>query len=182
MKRWVLATSLVSFGCGGDDDGGGNRDASTSDSSTNDAVANDAPASTCLPGTYDVDAKWPFEGGPYAIAGTITFPASVSSGRSVQIETIKVAPFPSGNNLKPVLLTASKTAITYRAFGLADGTWKICLRVDVNGNGSVGEVGIDYIGCFDGTTTAPIKSSSSATEILISSVCQSGKDFGVGLQ
>jgi hypothetical protein len=170
MVRFLSAILLVSAACGGDDGDGDHHhvDANLGD--------------TCLPGTYDVDAEWPFDDAPYAITGTVTFPATLSSGRAVQIEVIKVDPFPFGNYLQPVTLTADKSTLTYRARSLPDGTWTICLRADVNGNGMVGDAGTDYIGCFDGTTGAPIKMSSAATTIALVGMCQAGRDFGVGVQ
>jgi hypothetical protein len=164
MTRGLLAVALLGLGCGGDDGDGANND------------------DGCLPGSYDVDGDWPFDDGPYAIAGTVTLPASVPSGHFVQLETIKIDPFPGGNYLKPAMLSASKSMIAFRSSGLTDGTWKICLRVDVDGNQMTGGAGTDYIGCFDGTTAAPIRTSSDAPEIVLSGACQSGKDFGVGVQ
>lgn len=176
----VVVLLSLSLGACGDDDCCTEKHDAMIDTGGNSDASSDA-ASTCLAGTYDVDATWPFSSGPYGISGTVTLPAALISGRSVQLETVQVTPS-TGNHLKPQVISTQTSAITYRTRGLPDGTWKVCLRADVDGNGSVGDVGVDYVGCYDGTTSAPIKTSSSATGIVLGGACRPSADFGVGLQ
>ena len=177
LVAMLLSLSLPA--CGDDDCCTEKHDAMTDVSSVSDVLTDSA--STCLAGTYDVDATWPFSSGPYGISGTVTLPAELTSGRAVQLETVEVTPS-TGNYLKPQTISTQTSTITYRARGLPDGTWKICLRADVDGNGAVGDAGVDYVGCYDGTTSAPIKTSGVATGIVLGGACRPGIDFGVGLQ
>jgi hypothetical protein len=151
---------VLLFACGGgDDDSGGNVDAA-------------APA-------FDIDKAWGFTQGPHEITGTITLPAALQSGRGIQLNIIQVSPG-SGNTIDFATLTSSKSMVTYRARGLGDGSWSICLRADVNGNNMLNDAGVDYTGCFDGTTAAPITNTANATPIVLGGMNQSGKDFGLG--
>jgi hypothetical protein len=155
-----LTICIMLVACGGDDDsGGGNGDA---------AVA-----------AFDIDKPWGFTQGPHEITGTITLPAALQSGRGIQLNIIQVSPG-SGNTIDFATLTATKSMVTYRARGLSDGSWSICLRADVNGNNLLNDTGVDYTGCFDGTTAAPITMTNNATPIVLGGMNQSGKDFGLG--
>lgn len=175
----LVLVSLLGPACGDDDCCTEKHDAMTDTGAVSDVLTDSA--STCLAGTYDVDATWPFTSGPYGISGTVTLPAALTSGRAVQLETVQVSPS-TGNHLKPQVISTQTSAITYRTRGLPDGTWKVCLRADVDGNGAVGDVGVDYVGCYNGTTSAPIKTSGSATPIVLGGACRPGIDFGVGVQ
>ena len=160
--------------CGGDDSGG------HGDASVGDGEGTDSSSNGCLSGTYDIDKAWGFTQGPYAIAGTVTLPAALPAGRGIQLNILQVSPG-SGNTIDFAFVSTSKSMVTYRARGLSDGSWRICLRADVNMNNMLNDVGVDYTGCYDGTTSAPITMTDSATPIVLSAMCQSGKDFGVGL-
>lgn len=163
LEHAVLCAMLAA--CGGDDGGGGGVD------------ANDG---TCLPGAYDIDKEWGFTTGPYAISGTVTLPAMLASGRGLQLNILQDSPG-SGNTIDFAFVPAAKTTVTYRARGLVDGSWSICLRADADGNNMLDDVGVDYTGCFDGTVAAPMTMPFDATPIVLGGMCQSGKDFGVGL-
>jgi hypothetical protein len=167
--------------CGDDDSGGGRRDAALDDSGGGggDGPAADAPPGECLPGTYDIDKAWGFTQGPHAIAGAITLPAELQAGRGIQLNILQVSPG-SGNTVDFAILSTAKSVVTYRARGLVDGTWRICLRADANGNNALNDVGVDFTGCYDGSVAAPITSTSEATPIVLGGTCHGGKDFGIG--
>ena len=176
-RVWHLAICMaILAACGGDDTGGGgNGDAATGDS----RVA-DSASGGCLDATYDIDKAWGFTQGPYAIAGTVTLPAALPAGGGIQLNILQVSP-DSGNTIDFAFVPTSKSMVTYRARGLTDGSWRICLRADVNKNNMLNDVGVDYTGCYDGTTSAPITATDNATPIVLGAMCQSGKDFGLGL-
>ena len=161
-RAWCVLLCMAA--CGGDDSGGGTTDASMT-------------SFGCLDGTYDIDKAWGFTQGPYAIAGTVTLPAALPAGGGIQLNILST----SGNTIDFAFVATSKSMVTYRARGLSDGSWRICLRADVNMNNMLNDVGVDYTGCYDGTTSAPITMTGSATPIVLGAMCQSGKDFGLGL-
>jgi hypothetical protein len=167
---------LLLAACGGDDSGGGggNGDAAVADGSSSDAAAG-----ACLAGTYDIDKAWGFTQGPYAIAGTVTLPAPLQSGRGIQLNIVQVSP-DTGNSVDFAIVSATTSMVTYRARGLVDGTWRICLRADADGNNMLNDVAVDYTGCYDGTVAAPITTTTSATPIALGGMCRSGMDFGLG--
>jgi hypothetical protein len=169
---------MLLVACGGDDSsGGGSADAAISDTG---GGGGDAPGAACLAGTYDIDKAWGFTQGPYAIAGTVTMPAALSSGRGIQLNILQDSPG-SGNTLDFAIVSGTTNMVTYRARGLVDGTWRICLRADVDGNNRLDDVGVDYTGCYDGTVGSPITTPSTATPIVLGGMCRSGINFGIGL-
>ena len=149
--------------CAGDDDSG----SGTGDGSVG--------------GTYDIDKEYGFDTGSFEITGTIMLPTALQAGRGIQLNILKVSPSPPGNSLDFAFLGGTKNTVTYRARNLVDGTWRICLRADADGNSMLNDTGIDYTGCYDGTVAAPMKDPFTATEIVLGGANKAGIDFGLGL-
>jgi hypothetical protein len=74
-----------------------------------------------------------------------------------------------------------RDAFTYRVPGLLSGSYKLCAAADGNLNHLFADVGVDYVGCYDGSLSAPIRSVADARTVDITDDCTVGVDFGTGL-
>lgn len=107
----------------------------------------------------ELDASEFFEG-THSIRGTITLPSS-GAGRAVQLNVSGEGL--RGNFLGPAGKTGAGSTATYTILGLPAGKYTVQARIDVTGNGMLGDQGD-----FDGTSQ-PIDVATSVT----------GVDFGV---
>lgn len=126
---------------------------------------------------FAVDSS--FDSGTSAITGAVSFPSGTASGRALQITVQKTTSGDTYTVIDGTFTTNGASSMTYRVTNVSDGTYKIRVRVDTDGNNSLIDSG-DLDGWYNGTVLSPITSSSSATEVTVSGGDATGRDFGVG--
>lgn len=116
-------------------------------------------------------------GGNLTIEGTISTPNDVSAGKSTQMTVTRVT---GGDGNLSLLQTSGNTCeggSTYQVTGMTPGTYRIRLRVNVDGNNRVDDA-VDLDGYYDGSVESP-KSFDEAETITLSSDSLENIDFGV---
>lgn len=154
-------------------------DSSTGDGGTSDATSDDGSADggACLANaTFAFDSAY---GGNFAIRGRVTFPASLPTGRVVNL-SIQAAV--GGEAKQQSFATTGITdSATFRIGGLLPAGYVLRVQADANGNGAVGDPG-DYDGYYDGTASGPILVRADAVAITVKDACLDNVDFGAGIK
>ena len=127
--------------------------------------------------TVSIDSY--FGGGDLSISGTVQLPDSASAARSIMFGINKTSfdPYPFSEFDATQVTTTSKY-VNYVVNGLSTGDYTLRMQVDQSGDLEYGTTG-DFDGYYNGTVSAPIQSSGSATTITLSE-SMSNVDFGIG--
>ena len=129
-------------------------------------------------GSAAIELEGSFDPGTSTIEGTVSFASTPASGRPLALTVSKLSPT-SYSEFDSTFTTNGNSSMSYRITNVSDGTFRVQVQVDMDGNNQFGDSG-DLEGWYAGTTGSPIQSSSSATTITVSGGSSTGNDFGIG--
>ncbi len=119
-------------------------------------------------------------GGEVKIDGAVTLPAAIN-GRSMRMTVTETSTTSKCSQVQTDTISQNTDTIKFQINNLIEGNYTIRMQVDVTNNGPYTDAG-DYDGYYKGTTSSPVFTADTATEITITSenISQSGFDFGLG--
>lgn len=129
-------------------------------------------------GGVSLDASKIFQGN-LTLSGTITLPAGTGSGKLIQLTASGGGSdiTKSGSQVGPAGSTPGDS-VPYTITGLSEGKYSVRARIDVDGNGNLGDPG-DLDGFTGGTVDAPIQDFGKAVKVDVGANGATGVDFGV---